>query len=219
MQSLNNLAGLLFRKGEYGEAGPIYRSIYEFNKENLGERHRYTASTLGSLASVQREYGNLNEAETLQQQALEIYIELFGEEHLSVANAQSNMGAINRLQGNLPQAIQSYEAALDFWRSQETPPIEMAFPLVGLGLTLLEIDAERAETLLREALAMREKHLKDDDLVLAETRGALGRCLALQGNRDRARPLLESALQSFLNAGKMHDRRAVEIAGWLEEVG
>ena len=219
MQSLNNLAGLLFRKGEYEEAGPIYRSIYEFNRENLGERHRYTASTLGSMASVQREHGNLNEAATLQQQALDIYTELFGEHHRSVANAQSNMGAIYRLQGNLPRAIQSYEAALDFWHTQETPPIEMAFPLVGLGLTLLEADTDRAETLLREALTMREERLKDDDLVLAETRGALGRCLALQGKHDEARPLFESAVESFLNAGKMHDRRAVEIAGWLEEVG
>ena len=218
MQSLNNLAGLLFTKGDYKAAEPIYRSVYEFNRENLGEYHRYTASTMGSLASVNREKGNLDEAESLQQRALNIYREMFGERHRSVANAQSNMATIYRLQGDSRRAADLYEASLNFWREQETPSIEVAYPLTGLGLTLIDTDPSRAESLLREALQVRTERLGENDLLLAETKAALGRCLALQGKSDEALSLFENALETYRNAGRLEDRRAIEMAGWLKDV-
>lgn len=216
MQTLNNLAGLLFQRGQYEEAGGYYERLYAFNVENLGPRHRYTAITMGSIASVSRERGDLERAETFQRQSLDLMSELFGENHRLVANAKSNMGTIYRLVGQKEQAIKMYEGSLAYWRAQDTPAIEMAFPLLGLGTTLLEDNPDAAEPLIREAVAMRTERLAADDLRLAEALGALGRCLIVQGRVEEGRRQIQEALDMFTGAGKIDDRRAVEMREWTK---
>ncbi|MEZ4703178.1 MAG: serine/threonine-protein kinase [Rhodothermales bacterium] len=219
IQSLNNLAGLLFRKGDLDEAEAIYRKTLEINLATLGPRHRYVASALGSVASVLRERGDLEESERLQRESLAIYRELFGDDHQNVASARSNLGAILRLRGRPAEAEAELNAALAFWRAQAQTRIEMAFPLISLGLLTSEQgDPVVGEALLQEAVAIRTAQLPAGDLLISEARGALGRCLALQGRGEEARALLREALTAFDAAEKAEDRRAVELRTWLADI-
>ena len=58
----------------------------------------------------------------------------------------------------------------------------------------------------------------EDDLLVAESRAALGRCLSKQDKIEEANTLLKEALKTFEDAGKQDDRRALEIEKWLKEV-
>ena len=217
LQSLNNLAGLLFRKGDIEAAEPLYRQTVVVNKKMLGERHRYVASGIGSLATIHREKGELEEAEKLQLEALDIQLELFGDQHRLVARSKSNLAAIYRLTGSFDEAKRLYSEALDFYQSQATPPIEVAFPMIGLGLTLTQTgDPSAAQPLLDEALMLRSDRFEASDLLVAEAQAALGYCLCTQGNCSEGRPMLRKAINTFNEAGKSTDRRALEIKDWLE---
>lgn len=218
MQSLNNLAGLLFRKEDYNAAEDMYRKTVEVNKRMLGDKHRYVATGLSSLGAIHQKKGELEEAEALQKQALDMRIELYGDSHRQVATSQTSLASVYRAQDRLQEAERLYRSSLDFWRSQGTQPVEMAYPLVGLGRILTENGAHsEAESVLNEALALRTSHFEEDDLLVAEVKAALGRCYALQG-RQEATALLQEALNAYEKAGKSDGSSAVEIRDWLADL-
>ena len=218
MQSMNNLASLLFRKGEIAAAEPLYRQILETNTRLLGAKHRYVASTTSSLGAVMREKGRLDEAEDLQLKALAIRMELYGDSHQQVAASKSNLASVYLLQNRYSEADDTYREALAFWRAQEQPPIVMAFALTGLGRALTETgQVEEAQQLLDEALALRSAFFDEDDLLIAEVQGALGRLAQVRKNTVQADELFETAMASFEAAGKLQDRRAFEISNWQNE--
>ncbi|MEM8488007.1 MAG: serine/threonine-protein kinase [Bacteroidota bacterium] len=220
MQSMNNLATLLFRKGEIDAAEPLYKQILETNTRLLGEKHRYVASTTSSLGAVMREKGRLDEAEALQLKALAIRTELFGDNHQQVAVSKSNLASVYQLQQRYTEAAAVYREALAFWRQQEKPPIVMAFALTGLGRVLTETrQTTEAEQMLQEALDLRMNFLGEDDLLIAEVQGALGRLAQIQGAPEKSTTLLKKALASFEANEKTTDRRALEIQAWLENDG
>lgn len=215
MQSLNNLAGLLFRKDDFEAAEPLYLKTLEINRRMLGEKHRYVATGLSSLGAIHQKKGELEEAEALQKQALKMRMEIFGASHRQVATSQTSLASVYRAQGRLREAEELYRTSLDFWRSQGTEPVEMAYPLVGLGRILTENGSySEAEAVLNEALALRTSHFEENDLLVTEVKAALGRCYALDG-RQEATALLQEALDAYEQAGKSDGNSAVEIRGWL----
>ena len=166
-----------------------------------------------------RETGRLDEAERLQLEALAIRTELFGDDHRQVAFSKNNLAGVYRLQGRYQLAQTSYEEALGYWRGLDNKPVDMAFPLLGLGQTLTESGkAGEALPYIQEALALREAHFEADDLLVAEARAALGRCLSMQGQTEEANDLLVQALDTFKESDKLDDRRALEINQWLNDL-
>ena len=219
MQSLNNLATMFFRKGEIDAAEPLYRQILETNTRLLGKNHRYVASTTSSLGVVMLEKGKLEEAEELLIEALNIRKSIFGESHRQVSFSQANLASVYLEKGEHAKSVAMYEQSISFWRETDTRHVDMAYALVGLGSALNEHGhPEKAETLIREALALRLEHLEEDDLLVARARGALGRCLMLQNKTAEAQEVLQQAQSSYELAGKTSDRRARKIAKWLESL-
>ena len=216
VQSLNNLAGLLFRKGDMEAAEPIYKKTVEVNTNMLGEKHRYVASGLSSLGTIQLKRGLYDEAEAYQLQALAIREELFGGSHRLVAISKSNLGHVYRYKGDPARAEKAYQEALDFWRTLDTKPIEMAYPLVGLGRVWTEDNrAQQAQSVLREAVDLRSEFLDEDDPLLAETRAALGRCLLVLGESGQGELLIRGALQILEETDNPEAFDIERIRAWL----
>ncbi len=49
---MSNLAGLYRRQGRYGEAEPLYEQVLGLRREEFGERHPDTLSSLNDLAAI-----------------------------------------------------------------------------------------------------------------------------------------------------------------------
>jgi tetratricopeptide (TPR) repeat protein len=71
-ESLNNLALLYQRKGDYAQAEPLYKHALAIKEEVLGPDHPSLATNLDNLAALYRATEREEEAEVLEQRATRI---------------------------------------------------------------------------------------------------------------------------------------------------
>jgi tetratricopeptide (TPR) repeat protein len=102
--SLNNLAGLLWHKGNMSEAEPFYRRALAAWESVRGADHPSTATSLNNLAGLLRAQGRLAEAEPLYRRALAVRERALGPDHPDTAASLNNLAALLQAQGRLPEA-------------------------------------------------------------------------------------------------------------------
>jgi CHAT domain-containing protein len=111
--SLNNLATLYHRMGDYAKAEPLYQQTLALYKEVLGEKHPAYARSLNNLASLYKDTGDYAKAEPLYQQALTLYKDLLGEQHPQYVISLNNLALLhlanNDAQKGEPLARQAAE--------------------------------------------------------------------------------------------------------------
>jgi non-specific serine/threonine protein kinase/serine/threonine-protein kinase len=88
----------------YELAEEHFAAALEIRKDNLGEEHPDTLSSMYSLAGVRRRQGHLEEAESLTVDVLEIRRRILGEEHPSTLNSLKELAWIHQNKGNLVEA-------------------------------------------------------------------------------------------------------------------
>ncbi|MEM7354601.1 MAG: serine/threonine-protein kinase [Acidobacteriota bacterium] len=223
--SLDNLAILLFDRGDSNAAEPLYRQALEVRRKVLGVEHVAFAKSLINLASLESRRGRFTAAVRLHRQALDIRRAKFGDEHPRVASSLSRLAEALAAVGDLGQSEAMFRQAVAIQRrflGSEHP--ELARSLTGLGQVLADAGPEpgaaesgaglaEAEALLREALAIRRRELGAEHWRTAETSSSLGACLAAQGQRDEAEPLLRGGhrrLEEMLGSERRETRRAAE---------
>jgi len=82
---------------------------------------------------------------------------------------------------------------------------------VTLGLTLTrEHNASEGEAYLREALAIRQKVLLKDDVLISYATSALGECLAAQKRYAEAEPLLTDSYNELHSKLGDQNKRTIE---------
>ncbi|TFH39353.1 MAG: tetratricopeptide repeat protein [ANME-2 cluster archaeon] len=69
--SVNNLAGLLYSKGDYEGAEPLFRRALEASERVLGKDHPDTLTSVNNLAALLDSKGDYKGAEPLYRRALE----------------------------------------------------------------------------------------------------------------------------------------------------
>ncbi|CCQ69689.1 Kinesin light chain [Crocosphaera watsonii WH 0402] len=99
------MAKLYQSQGKYTEAEPLLIQALAIYKEQLGENHPSTATSLNNLAALYYVQGKYTEAEPLYQQALAITKEQLGENHPSTATILNNLATSFWGQNNIPQTI------------------------------------------------------------------------------------------------------------------
>jgi CHAT domain-containing protein len=109
--SLNNLAGLCKRMGDYARAEPLYRQALEIRRKSLGEAHPDYASSLESLATLYYSLGDYARAEPLFRQALEIRQKSLGEAHPDYASSLNNLAFLYNSLGDYARAEPLYRQA------------------------------------------------------------------------------------------------------------
>ncbi len=67
------MAELYHSQGKYAEAEPLYKQALAIRKQQLGDNHPGTATSLNNLAGLYSSQGRYAEAEPLYKQALAIY--------------------------------------------------------------------------------------------------------------------------------------------------
>src|SRR5579872_5434739 len=92
--SVNNLAALLWAKGDLAAAEPLFRRGLEGCGPLLGEEHPDTLTSVDNLAGLLQIKGNLAAAEPLFRRALAGWERVLGAEHSRAVTARNNLGAL-----------------------------------------------------------------------------------------------------------------------------
>lgn len=161
--------------------------------------------------------GRYREAEAQFERGLRELERTFGRDHPDVAGALFNLGRLHQEQGHTAAAIGYFRRSLDLYERWRWPGREPAFPLTGLGQTL--IDAGRAaEALppLERAVRLREGGAEDPaGLALSRFHLARALWLAAGGDRSRARRLARAARDGFGALGERAGADVAQVEAWL----
>src|SRR6185369_15144856 len=175
-----------------------------------------THAALHNMGIADTQAGRLAEAAAHFRQALETLERNFGRDHPDVGAALYHLGKIERSRGNLAGALGHYRDSLALYDRLDWQGSEPAFPLTGLGETLLDLNRPaEAVPLLDRAVRLRSGQTRDP-AQLALSHFIRARALdAAGGDRRAARREAQQALAVFVDLGDRarSDRREVEA--WL----
>jgi CHAT domain-containing protein len=106
------LALLYYSQGRYSEAEPLYNRSLAIWKQQLGDNHPDTATSLNNLALLYYSQGRYSEAEPLYNRSLAIIKQQLGDNHPNTATSLNNLAALYQSQDDIPQAINYLSQAL-----------------------------------------------------------------------------------------------------------
>lgn len=175
----DNLANVLLKLGRSAEAEQHFETALELRLRLLGEGHPDVVATRGDLAGLLHSAGRAEEAEPLYRQVLSDQIRLLGADHIHVAHTSANLAALLRDCGQLEEAEKLLLRAIEIQRLRRgADSLYVSYPLMNLAdLCRLRGTGhfDRAEALYREALAIRQKALKEGHPELAAPLEGLAR--------------------------------------------
>ena len=94
----------LFELERFEEARDIFATVYEGQREHLGELHPTTLSAMHNLATATRRLGDFPRAEKLYTELIRQRREVLGERHAKTLNSMNNLGELYLVSGHPEQA-------------------------------------------------------------------------------------------------------------------
>ena len=101
-----------YRRGQYPDAGALWKQALTVNERVLGAEHPDTLSSLNNLALLYAEQGKYELAEPLYQRALASYERVLGAEHPNTLSSLNNLAGLYHNQGKYELAEPLYQRAL-----------------------------------------------------------------------------------------------------------
>ena len=200
-----------------GEA--LLREALAVRREALGDEHSAVYTTLTHLGDNLSLQGRLDEALPLLREGVAGMERILGDAHAEVAEGYNVLGITQSMAGDYDGAVASLERAVTVRRNLHgTEHPDYARGLNDLAAVhLYRLDPGAAEPLLRESLAIHERLLDPDNLVLSVNRTNLARALRDQGKTTEALALYDAAEASYLRQhGEGHPRVAYARVGKAE---
>jgi len=208
--SMNNLAGLYYATGRYGDAEPLYEKALDLSREVLGEKHPNTIRSMNNLGALYSATGRYGDAEPLYRDALALRREVLGEKHPDTITSMSmnNLAGLYSATGRYGDAEPLHRDALALRREvlgEKHPDTIQSMN----NLSKLYDDTGRygeAEPLLEKALDLCREVLgeKHPDTILSMNN--LATFWINQGNPE-GRPLLCEAFRLSRNLPHTHPAR------------
>jgi tRNA A-37 threonylcarbamoyl transferase component Bud32 len=191
LQGRNNLALAYMDAGRIAEAVTLLEPTLKQQESRLGPAHPDTLMTRGNLAAAYRDVGRTAEAIRLREATLKQQESQLGPDHPDTLNSLGGLARDYRAAGQLDRAVALFEQALRGLRAKLGPdhPRTLKFgPYLAEAYAAAGQHA-KAEPVLRESLAIREK-AQPDDWNTFNTRSQLGGSLLGQGKFTEAEPLI-----------------------------
>jgi len=213
-RSLNNLAALYWKKGDYAKAEPLYQRALAIREKTLGPEHPDVALSLNNLANLYYDKGDYAKAEPLHQRALAIREKALGPEHPDVAASLNNLANLYGAKGDYAKAEPLFQRALAILEKALGPEHpEVANSLHNLAtLYHLNGDYAKAEPLYQRALAIREKALGPEHPYVARGLNNLARLYYEKGDYAKVEPLYQRTLAILEKAlGQEHPYVALSL--------
>jgi serine/threonine protein kinase len=178
------------------------RTLLDQGLENLAQEKGGTPEVRArTLMVMGRVYGNLglyDEAVVLQEEALRTWRSLYGRVHPEVAEALEALASSYDRARQPTIALGYFEEALATRRAVGGAPLSEAVSLQGMGRLLRDQgNPDSAETLIREALRIRNAAAGEEDFQTVQTVLDLAFVLRGKGEADSAQALYERAIQGL----------------------
>ncbi len=195
--------------GQAAKARELFQTIADTLGDSFGVEHGVYGAALVDVATATLALGAADEAEALLQRSLTLLEHAAGLE-LHLANALTQLGALAQRDPS-----RGVEAQLYLHRALEVlePVVGPEHPANARALSSLAAahftagELELAEPLAAAVLDI-EEQVDATSAAAALAAGTLGCIVADRGNAERARPLLERAIQSL--------RQSNAVAGQLD---
>jgi tetratricopeptide (TPR) repeat protein len=215
LQTLNNLALLLFAEGQYPEAEPLCRALLERVRRTSGQDSPRTLTAMNNLARLLEAQGKLTEAEPLYRQSLEGRRGVLGEDHPKTLAAMINLATLLEAQGELSEPEALRRRALEGCRSVLGEDNAKTLESMSDLASMLESQGRfsEAEPLYRGAREVGLQALPQDHWLVARAESGLGACLAGQGQHAEAEPLLLNGYAALKAALGENDDSTVRALG------
>jgi tetratricopeptide (TPR) repeat protein/CHAT domain-containing protein len=219
--ALEKTVGELFKAGKFSEAIPLAQRALAIDEKAVGPDNPNVATALTWLALLYKSQGRYADAEPLYKRALAIREKALAPDHPDVAAALNNLAALYQDQGRCADAEPIYKRAMAI-REKALPPYHSdiatsldhaatmmvcfaAAPAIAQqdDAAALEKKADElfkagkfseAMPLAQQALAIREKALGPDHLLVATSLNNLADLYQVQGRYADAEPLYKRAL-------------------------
>ena len=197
MTAMNNLASCYYGLKRLDEAAPLMKEVYELRKSMLGPEHPHTIISMTNLAVVLEGSGNGKEARPYFEESLKISESKNGINHPGTLLRIRNLANCCRDLGDRETALKLYQRYVDRHGIKDCKEsLSYANALVYLGFNQLKFEMwAEAEPVLRQCLALREKHLADDDWRVGGAQSLLGATLLKLRKFEEAEPLLISGFE------------------------
>jgi len=213
-------ADALHEAGRISEAEAAYRLALGRLERIREPGHPMIGLALNNLGLNLHAQGRYAEALPVLEHAVAIRMAVEGEDGATLVSMSNQAVALKAL-GRFDEADALYGRVLTV-RRRGSDPLELATTLNNLGANRLMLDrAGEAETLLREALALREARLGGAHPLTAQTLTLLADSLAWQGRLEAAIMMQRRALDALPAASQPLDRAAAltSLADMLKSGG
>jgi len=135
--TLNNLAGICYRRGAYSQAVAAYSQAFENFRQRLGAHHPDVATARKNLADAQLAMGACDPAAVHYEEALAIRQRIFGSHHPLVAEVLARQQAIALDEADILEALRLGEALWQICESHFGPlapqTMQALLDLINLG--------------------------------------------------------------------------------------
>ena len=204
---LNNLAGILVKRGKLGKAKEQHQKALDMSIAHLGRNHLQVGRCLASLGLALEAKGEHAEAVDKYRRALAI-TEMHHKDHPEVSERLLNLGGALQSQGNHDQAEPKFHEALTLSVKIYGPVHpSVASALNGLAhVSKAKGNYDKAEVMYKKALSIIEKIHGSDHPEIAQTINNIAEVAKVKGQFDRAGRLLQKTLTLAIKTyGLEHD--------------
>ncbi|KAF0206500.1 MAG: peptidase-like protein, partial [bacterium] len=111
--SINNLAVLYDRKGDYAKAELLYIQNLDIRKKVLGDNHPDTATSINNLAFLYSKKGDYTKAESFYIQALDTFRKVLSNNHPDTATCINNLAGVYTNKEDYEKAVKYNQEASD----------------------------------------------------------------------------------------------------------
>ena len=189
LSSLNNLAGLLHKKGDYAAAESLHCRALEARERILGPEHPDTLASLNNLAVLLSDKGDDAAAEPLYRRALEAQERIFGPYHLHTLRSLKNLALLLKYKGDAAAAEPLYRRALEARERILGPEHPKTLSVLNNLAPLLNATGR-----LAEAVVLLREHAAKSEACLAYVRYNLACYECLSGNLAEAKRLIAAEI-------------------------
>ncbi|GAB5536271.1 MAG: hypothetical protein Rubg2KO_25200 [Rubricoccaceae bacterium] len=194
--TMNQLAWLLLKEGDYAAAEPLFRNALAIRRAAFGNDHPDVALNLNDLAGLLEDTGETAAAEPLLREALDIRRRRLGERHFLTIVSTGNLGLHLLRTGDAAGAEPLMRETLAQSRSlhgDEHPEVAVSMNTLARVLAA-QGDLAAAESLLVDALAMKRRLWGDEHTSVATSLHYLAQVKRTQGDLIAAELLAREAL-------------------------
>jgi CHAT domain-containing protein/tetratricopeptide (TPR) repeat protein len=195
-ESMNGLASVLVRMGDYAAAEPTYRDALRIWSKAWGPWHAKVGTGWNNLSTVLYAIGDYEGALSCKDKALKIRMRTLGPKHELVGWTRANMGMNLAALGRKSDARRQYREALDILATRfGDNSAEVGWTLKRLGDTYLEPGHyKEAVPILERALSDLRTGDDPDHPDVGEAMAALGAAHTALGDTAVGNELNRSAL-------------------------